>query len=154
MAVWEPIGANTLETLFDSKGRVVKRQLLALNHNAIAERLERFIADNHIEALEERDPGEVVCGMRCPYCGERALKHMNKYGDAAPVMPTYACGACNGKCYHLSDDYLAFLVDNNTALFTEEELEMMRADKGSFMRELRAYIIRVFASKHMLVARD
>jgi len=54
---------------------------------------------------------------------------------------------CKAKSYYLTDEYLEFLVDSNYNMFSDDEQREIERDKNAFLKELRAYIIRIFASK-------
>jgi predicted RNA-binding Zn-ribbon protein involved in translation (DUF1610 family) len=99
--------------------------------------------------IEHRDFNEPELSKQCPYCGSNKLVRYTKANKhaAIPVMPLYICEECRAKSYYLTDEYLEYLVDSNRDMFSQEEQAEIVKDKIAFLKELRAYIIRIFASK-------
>ena len=95
---------------------------------------------------------EVKLNRQCPHCGETSLV---RFADSVvaskdlPVMPLYSCSVCKKRSYYLTDEYLEFLVKNNASLFEGAELAELEKDSQAFMHEIKEYIIRIFAAKHI-----
>lgn len=98
----------------------------------------------------EKPYEDVRLARPCPSCGSPGLmRYSDAFSKEAPVMPTYYCSACKKRGYYLTDEYLEFLVDNNIALFNDAELRELTQDRSAFVSELKEYIIRIFAAKHV-----
>ncbi len=150
IVLFEPVNSNTLESRFDPIGSIINQRLIKGDDTSgIAK---DFVAGMGVDAVkgEYRD---VVLQKACPSCGNTPL---SRYIDTmfsikeVPVMPLYLCGKCNTRSYYLTDEYLKNLVKDNSVLFEETELAEMSKDEGTFMTELRAYIIRIFASQRVM----
>lgn len=150
--LWEPVSSCTLETTFDKHGVVLEQHLLKISgQQQLDKHVSEFLKSIDISQTSTAEFSEVVLNKRCPKCGSLPLKrHTEKLDGRVPVMPIYRCSSCNQKSYHLGNTYLEFLVNNNNNLFSAKERAEQQADRQAFMRELQAYIIRVFATKHIL----
>jgi hypothetical protein len=142
---FEEHGKAVLRTSFDSEGRVLDRRLLKKGSA-------RAMAAEFAEGLG----GEVLTGeyadveikKGCPRCAGGLRLHVAE-GDI-PIMPVYVCRNCGARSLDLTDEYLSALVRENRALFESSELEEMERSPGTFSSELRDYIIKIYASKHIL----
>ena len=148
VVLFESVGKDTLESRFDPDGSLANQRLL-MGSNPVS------AADQFIEAIgpSERIVEEYVqikLDKSCPHC---AAKPLTRYMDTimfpteVPVMPLYVCGSCKRRSYYLTDSYLKNLVATNKQLFEPAELDQLDKNEKAFMAELRAYIIRIFASK-------
>lgn len=105
-----------------------------------------------VHTASEKTYEEVKLNRQCPHCGGTSLvRFANSVmtSKELPVMPIYSCNACTKRSYYLTDEYLAFLVKNNKALFEGAELAELEKDSQAFMHEMKEYIIRIFATKHI-----
>ncbi|MCL5007287.1 MAG: Lar family restriction alleviation protein [Candidatus Marsarchaeota archaeon] len=84
----------------------------------------------------------------CPLCGANALVEHRDSG--VPIIPIYRCESCGAKAFFLTDEYLSQLVKENIKAFSDEERSELDANPGKFSKELREYIIRIFASKRII----
>ncbi len=148
VVLFEPIGKDTLESRFEQDGSLTNQRLLK-GTNPVGS------ADKFIDGLgtSERIVEEYVqikLDKSCPHCASKPLvRYMDTmtYPSEAPVMPLYFCESCKRRSYYLTDAYLRNLVTTNKQLFEPAELAQMDKNEKAFMDELRAYIIRIFASK-------
>ncbi len=148
--LFEPVGDNVLESRFDKTGSITNQRLIGIKDTRRA--AEDFVVGIGAD-VEMQQYREVTLQKECPKCGNMPL---SRYIDTlqstakAPVMPLYLCGRCNTKSYYLTDEYLGNLVRDNKALFNASELSELGRDEKTFMEELRAYIIRIFASQRIM----
>ncbi|MCL5099600.1 MAG: hypothetical protein M1158_00540 [Candidatus Marsarchaeota archaeon] len=151
--LWEPINKDyALETTFDAQGAILNQKLVRLNGHTIRDMVSDFIESSGIESRESVYE-EVRLGARCPKCGSPELRRSAQSAsspDNVPVMPMYVCQACGAKSYYLTDSYLKELVRHNKALFEPKELEELDGNEERFIKEIREYISRMFASKKIL----
>jgi hypothetical protein len=157
-ATWEPLEGGLLETVFDSSGAILRRELFgAMSGPAATDaRIQQFSRDNGITPiLSSQEYKPVKISKECPSCKNAALRvHFGvEDGGVVPVMPVYICASCNGRSYHITDEYLDFLVSGKKDLFSKEELKEMEATREAFRKELKEYIIRIFASKRIMCIR-
>lgn len=99
------------------------------------------------------DFAEVLLDRDCPQCGKRGLpreRDANPGARLPSVMPIYVCGGCGKRGYHLTDQYLESLIAERPELFSEDELRQRDADRTAFTEEIKAYIIRIFASQRIV----
>ncbi|EET89580.1 MAG: hypothetical protein LVQ97_01420 [Candidatus Micrarchaeales archaeon] len=149
--LWEQIGGDyALQTAFDANGGIIDQVLSKLSGRTLRDSVDGFIERNGIEPRESVFE-EVKLKKSCPKCGKMDLvRAAESAGNASaiPVMPIYICGSCGSKSYYLTDAYLAKLVVKNKELFDPKELaDIDRLGEEAFMKELREYIVRVFAAK-------
>lgn len=148
--LFEPVGENTLESRFGSLGGITGQRLIKGNDTASI--ANDFVAGIGGEAVRG-EYSDIVLEKACPKCGggtlQRSIDTMFQMKEV-PVMPLYTCSKCGARSYYLTDEYLRNLIAENSALFEDTELEEKRKDEGSFMSELRAYIIRIFASQRIM----
>ena len=151
--LWEPIGReHALETVFDERGAILDQKLVKLNGHTLHDLVSDFLESAGIEPKESVYE-EVRIGARCPSCGSAGLRRAAQSAASpasVPVMPLYTCQNCGAKSYHLTDSYLRELVSHNKGLFEPKELEELNTDEERFIKEIREYIARVFASKKIL----
>ena len=151
--LWERKSDFTLETTFNSEGFVLLQKLTNLDEKGIDHRIKETLYETHISKIAKKEYSEVKINKSCPNCGQNNLQ---RYVDAfasrgdVPVMPIYHCNDCSAKSFYATDAYLEHLIDNNRALFSEAELGELEKDRNAFKAELKAYIIRIFASKKIL----
>ena len=154
--LWEPKGSKyLLQTSFDEHGGILDQKLINITNHDRKEVVEAFMDANGIEPKESVYE-EIEFKGKCPACGKPELvRYASVESDASkiPIMPIYTCSGCGTEAYHLTDAYLKKLVASNKSLFENLDLEEMAKDEQKFINELKAYIIRVFASKHILNAK-
>lgn len=151
--LWEVYYDLTLETTFDKEGSILaqnasKFDSISLN-NKIKDTMKEAMASN----TQETPFTDIKLNKPCPKCGEYSLmRYVEAFASKGdlPVMPLYQCYMCSTKSYHLTNEYLEYLVSNNMMLFSEAEVAQMKSDRSAFMSELRGYIIRIFASKKIM----
>jgi hypothetical protein len=154
-ALWEPFEKGIVETVFDEHGAVLKQELFQGGKNPIIEvdnYMKRFMNQVHLDDTVDETYSEIKLDKKCPTCENDSLKRILDLAKepSVPIMPTYVCTTCNGKCYYLSDTYLESLVSNNTSMFSDTERKELEANKEAFLHELKEYIIRIFASKRII----
>ncbi|MEM0154237.1 MAG: hypothetical protein QW814_00160 [Methanothrix sp.] len=152
-ALWEPKdGGYTLQTIFDKDGGILDQKLINLQGHDQKEVVEAFMDSNDIEPKESvYEP--VALHKECPSCHRRTLvrrSYIEKKPSKIPIMPMYECTNCGSKAYYLTDWYLKKLVVSNKELFEGVDIKEFETDEQKFINELKAYIIRIFASKHVL----
>ncbi len=145
--LWEPVGSGYLETLFNGNGHILRQELCPDADRSIDDALREFGPASSAEFHE------VEIDKSCPSCNNPALsRHCESFASSGsvPVMPVYHCGSCKAKSYYLTDEYLEYLVEKKRDLFESSELESMAGNREQFLTELRAYVIRIFASKRIM----
>jgi len=148
----ERVGEGVLETLFDENGATLKQVLLKGGSEVINAEVNEMA--NRIKGLKETEYEEVVPKMDCPHCGSRTLKrYINIEDNSVPIIPTYICTSCGGRSYHLTDQYLKDLVYENKEVFSDDEKKDLESNEQAFFKELKEYIIRIFASKKIIAIR-
>lgn len=152
-ALWEPKGDGyTLQTIFDKDGGILDQRLINIKGHDQKELVEAFMDSNGIEPKESvYEP--ITLHKGCPSCHRNTLvRHASteKKPSKIPIMPLYDCSSCGTKAYYLTDGYLRKLVVSNRELFDGMDMKEFETDEQKFINELKAYIIRVFASKHIL----
>ena len=151
--LWETKNNNTLETSFNEHGYILMQRVVNLDTVPLAQRVIESLKEAKISQTRETQFSDVRIDKACPKCGEYKL---SRYVEAfaskneVPVMPLYYCAICTTKSYHLTNEYLEYLVENNKPMFSEAELLELDKDKTKFVTELQAYIIRIFASKKVM----
>jgi DNA-directed RNA polymerase subunit M/transcription elongation factor TFIIS len=148
--LWEEKHGGTLETTFNCDGAILAQKLLG--GTTPEQRIKSTLGAASAPSALEKAYEEVKLNRQCPNCGEARLV---RFADSIvsskdlPVMPIYRCTACKKRSYYLTDEYLEFLVANNTTLFDPKERAELEKDRHAFMNELKEYIIRIFAAKHI-----
>ncbi len=155
LVLWEPKGNNySLQTSFDRNGGILDQKLMKLDGHDQKEIVEAYMESNDIQPNESVYESIEFKG-KCPECGKQSLvRYASVERDASkiPIMPIYTCSGCGTKAYHITDAYLKKLVKSNSSLFENIDLKEMAEDEQKFINEIKAYIVRVFASKHILKA--
>ena len=141
-----------IDTLFDGDGAILMQQIVKNERplNSIAYDIMR---ENNILSARETNYTKVRLNKKCPKCDDEGLlRYMDAFSskNELPIMPLYYCNKCSTKSYHLTDNYLKFLVEKNNGLFSSGEILEMNSDRNGFLEELRSYIIRIFASKRIM----
>jgi hypothetical protein len=112
-----------------------------------------MIVESAASIAKERESGQfmkIKLNRKCPKCGNIGMQRAaDSVGPEfrAMVMPIYTCSSCSTKGYHLTEPYLKFLLEKQKELLSEKEKEEMMANEAAFIKEIKAYIIRIFASK-------
>jgi len=151
--IWETRDRGTLEIMFGEDGSILFQKMSRFNGDELNQRIADAMSEAGISQTEQAEYSDVKLNKPCPKCSEQNLQ---RYTEAffskneVPIMPLYHCPGCSTKSYHLTEDYLGYLVDANMEKFTGEELKQMGLDRNAFMSELKAYIIRIFASKRIM----
>ncbi len=159
VAMWEPISNGVMHTIFNGEGAIVRRDFFeCLNSISVIDKCVSDFVDSERIAIEGHDDmHEVALSKNCPSCNETGLllEVERKEGKITniPVMPVYKCNKCGKRSYYLTDEYLDHLVSGNIDLFKGPEQRQMQADKEAFRKELKEYIIRIFASKRIVCIR-
>ncbi len=151
--LWEPINGAVIETIFDLEGGILVQSLLKIDGTGIVERVGSYMENAGLKEPKEADFSDVKLDKKCPKCGSAALERkagkVTDYNEV-PVMPIYDCASCQWRSYYLTDTYLTYLVHNHKELFDNEESTMLAVNEAQFVKDLKEYIIRIFASKRIL----
>ncbi|MGC8537875.1 MAG: hypothetical protein ACP5MZ_02725 [Candidatus Micrarchaeia archaeon] len=150
---FEDVRIGILETSFDANGEVLDQKLLK-KEVGIEEAARSFLRGVSGE-IKLAEYAEVEIAKACPKCGSTNVKRdidALKEGGI-PMVPRYVCTDCGAHSYRLTDKYLEKLVYSNRHMFSKEELDALDRDSAAFMKELKEYIIRIFASKKIMEIR-
>ncbi|MGC8651731.1 MAG: hypothetical protein ACP5UH_00555 [Candidatus Micrarchaeia archaeon] len=149
---WEQKPEAVLETMFNEEGAILQQKYEQIASEDIEREISGIIKMNMITKVRHEQYEDITFSKPCPKCGAKALKrYTDVYKESpVPVMPLYVCSACGSKSYYLTDEYMERLVMDHRELFTEAELLELDKSKGAFLKELKEYIIRIFASKRIL----
>lgn len=149
---FENLHVGVLHTSFNSNGEVLNQNLLKPTKNTVSF-AEEFASGLNSSTIKS-DYKEIRLKKSCPNCGKESLKRdLERNSGGIPIMPMYKCDSCSARSYHLTDDYLEKLVHSNRILFDKKEAKMLDADSDAFVKEIREYIIRIFASKKVMSIR-
>lgn len=151
--LWETRDSGTLELLFAEDGSILFQKMARFKGGELDQRVADAMRENGISETKEAKYSDVQFTRPCPNCEQPGLqRHTEAFfsKNEVPIMPLYHCQKCSTKSYYLTDDYLGYLVDQNMENFTEQEIKEMGLDRAAFMSELKAYIIRIFASKRIM----
>ena len=151
--LFEPIGNNILETTFEHDGSIVNQKLLRMSKSNLENIVGSFIEEIGASEVVQEDYKEVKLERKCPKCGKGPLtRYMDTllYPREAPVMPFYVCDSCGARSYYLTDTYLKNLIITNREMFSPNEVSQMAKNERIFLDDLRAHIIRIFASKKIM----
>jgi uncharacterized protein YbbK (DUF523 family) len=155
-ALWERLGGAVLESVFNEEGAVLRQELHpdapAGGMSRTSELLDGFARREGVEVVGEKGFERVTLKKPCPKCGKQDLNRERPSAGGIRgirVIPVYVCGGCGSKGYHLTDEYLDFMIENNKGLFDGKEMAEMSRDRGAFASELKEYVIRIFASKRI-----
>ncbi|MFI5412885.1 MAG: hypothetical protein ACHQX1_03255 [Candidatus Micrarchaeales archaeon] len=155
-ALWEPFSTGILNTIFDEDGAVLRQEMLPKKNDTQKEmdaHISEFMKSANVKNATDSSYNEIKLQKKCPTCGSSSISRyieLNGEKPVVPILPTYLCAGCKGRCYYLSDTYLDYLVSNNNDLFSKEELKELESNKDAFLSELKEYIIRIFASKRIM----
>ena len=131
-----------LETTYNANGEILNQKFLkgatTMLANSFASKLGSKVLTKNYEEIKLAKP--------CPVCNKNALK---KEKISIPIVPTYICDSCGAKSYNLTNEYLSKLAYENIHLFSDLEIKELKENNQKFMNELKEYIIRIFASKHI-----
>lgn len=147
--VSEPVAGGVLITEFSKRGAVVD-QAYASGSDALSE-LSRFLGRADLEVRDAKTYEAVKVDAACTACGSSVSRELDtKTLEAVtdiPVVPMFVCGKCGKRFYSMSGQYLRKLVESQRQLFEKEAIEALERDEGAFISELKANVIRIFASK-------
>lgn len=147
----EPIKEGILETLFDEEGGILKQIAIKGGAQTMESEVEGLL--KRLVSVGNTTYREVMLKKKCPHCGETGLvraKDQSAGVSDVPIIPTYVCSSCGGKSYHLTDAHLKSLVSDSKTLFSDTELRELNNSEEEFLKELKEYIIRIFASKRII----
>ncbi|MEM0149676.1 MAG: hypothetical protein QXW10_02150, partial [Candidatus Micrarchaeaceae archaeon] len=143
---WEQRGGGTLKIMFNRDGAITMQEYSRLSSEEIEKEINRILEGNSITDISNGTYKEVRLDRACPKCGTRRLRLASSSpSSTVPVMPIYICESCGAKSYYLTDEDLEYLVSRHGDLFTEEERKELDASSEAFLKELKEYIIRIFA---------
>ncbi|MGI0134369.1 MAG: hypothetical protein ACREBW_05375 [Candidatus Micrarchaeaceae archaeon] len=151
--LWERKGDRVLESTFNDEGAILLQELKEINEAGVNERVQSILNSAGVISAREKPYEEIRLSRQCPKCSNIGLtRHVDAFSASQeiPVMPLYHCRSCSSKSYYLTDSYLEHLVLNNKGMFDVKELSELDVNKQAFMEELKAYIIRIFASKRIM----
>jgi transposase-like protein len=159
IAFWEPLAGGIVRTIFNSEGGITRREFFRSNYEMkeIIEHVNQFVEQEAIAELSVSPEFEPVkIKKKCPSCSSESLViDLEAQDDKVnvPIMPLYRCDKCSGRSYYLTDEYLEYLVSNNISRFSKQEVTELSANSDAFKKELKEYIIRIFASKRIMCIR-
>ncbi|MDE1865247.1 MAG: hypothetical protein KGH94_01245 [Candidatus Micrarchaeota archaeon] len=146
--LWEPRGKDALETTFSAEGAILLQK--TVETGKIEERVSETLSDSGTGNPIVVAYSKIVFDKACPWCTKHDLVRFaeayRSRGDV-PIVPIYFCRACRGRSYHLTDDYLTYLIETNPNMFEVKDVERFQNERDSFVTEIKAYIISSFASK-------
>jgi len=150
--LWERLWSKAaLKTTFDSEGGILDQRIIRLD-KSLEETVGSFIESETL-LVKKTDYKKVKLNKNCPSCGSQSLvryaEHVSN-PEEIPTVPKYLCADCNSESYYLTDSYLNRLVDEHPHLFSEGELSNRNRNSEAFIRELKEYIIKIFAAKKVL----
>ncbi|MGC8669756.1 MAG: hypothetical protein ACP5TL_01220 [Candidatus Micrarchaeia archaeon] len=155
MVLWEQNSGVTLETRLNGEGAITQQNMNNMNESEIENEISKIIKSSNVDNIKYEEYKEVTLEKKCPKCGMRSLRRLSELQkEKVPIMPIYVCTNCNTQSYYLTDEYLEYLIYNHNELFAEDEKKELEVDKEAFMEELKAYIIRIFASKKIMCIKD
>ncbi len=144
LETFEDFREGTLRTGYSRDGRVIDREFTNMGRS-------RDLAAKRAAglgvAMTRVEYEEVRIGKPCPHCGGSISLFTEEHN--IPIMPIYICASCNGRSIDLTDEYLAKLVMENRGLFDSGELAELAGNPNVFNGELKGYIIKIYASKHI-----
>lgn len=146
--LWEPMGKSTLETTFRPDGAVLLQ--VNVDTRRVGERIKETLLECGSAAPVKAEYRDVTFEKACPWCSKRELvRFAQAYRSSGevPVMPLYHCRGCRGRSYYLTDEYLIHLISSNPGMFESPDVQRFNSDPGSFVAEMKAYVISSFASK-------
>jgi hypothetical protein len=146
--VFEPLQNGFLQGIYDENGGVLQQKLVVATQKEIDEIINSSLSGAAVNSSS--DFKEIKLNRGCPKCGTLGLDRTGLdpgARDKISVMPLYLCGSCGCRGYYLTDHYLKSLVLERGGLFSDEERKQLMEDERAFMDEIKAYIIRIFASK-------
>ena len=150
----EPVGRGAvLKSTFNRYSELTAQELIEKPTNGAEGLLNALLSSNSQSHISEIPYVDIKVDKKCPKCGHSPLsRYMDKVRlpSDVPVMPMLVCDSCATKCYNLNDEYLKKLVESHPELFEPDEIAYKEADEKAFMEELRANIIRIFASKRIM----
>lgn len=136
------------ETTFKNNGSITDQAYV--NVKDVREHVESFIRNENLEPSKTNFE-EIKLDRKCPKCSGNIDRYAKdkSVGEDIPIMPLYVCKECNSKSYHLTIEYLHKLVNSNLEMFSDSDKELYKENSESFIKELKEYINRIFASKHI-----
>ena len=153
--IWENVNGRVLETLFDADGSILLQRLVKPD-KSMAKMIRERLDTEGIETAEAKEFSDIKLKRACPSCNKYTLsRHVEAFPTSSelPVMPIYHCANCKKSSYHLTDQYLEYLIENNKNLFDSSEISELSKDRHAFTSDVREHIIRIFASKKIMCIR-
>ena len=149
----EPInGIAALKSTFNKDNELLVQELVKLPDGGM-DAIVGQITKNRKEVTISKHYLEIKLNKKCPKCGNSPLsRQLDKVQSPSdvPVIPILVCDSCKARSYHLTDEYLKRLVESNPRLFEPNEIAEKNNNEKAFMEELRANIIRIFASQKIM----
>ena len=150
-SLFELINDGVLITDFNCDGEVLD-QVCHMGRDIIKEAGAHISSNGGVANFTKYD-GLKVNG-RCLGCNSRNIKRefdLINPGEIrnVPVMPIFICLDCKSKLISVTDEYVSALAKRNPHLFEKSEIEEKGNDWDGFIRELKQYIISVFAAKRI-----
>jgi ribosomal protein S27AE len=145
-------GGAALKSVFNKDNELIFQELVKLPDGGMNELIDQIIKDKKCVTIS-RQYIEIKLNKKCPKCGNSPLsRHLDKVElpSEVPVIPLLICDSCKTRSYHLTDEYLKRLVESNPGLFEPDEIAEKGRDEKAFMEELKANIIRIFASQRIM----
>lgn len=145
--LWEEKEDAVLMTKFNLKGEILEQAGMP---KAKAESHALNYSKEKKVAIEKVKFANVEIDKVCPHCGLKTLKRISESAKnmaEVPVMPMYLCSNCGKRSFYLTDEYLAFLADNNLTLFNAAEREALKSKKEETLREIKETAKRIFIAK-------
>ncbi len=145
----EPVPKGVLLTEFSKDGDVLDQ--ISMKGKA-GEALHAALKGKELELIERADYDRVRVNAACKSCGERAMQRELDLVKPSliynvPVLPIFICAKCGKRSYSLNGAYLRKLIARHPDMFEDKELKDKEKDEAAFVKEIEAYIIRIFASK-------
>jgi hypothetical protein len=153
IVLWETKNYGTIETEFNSEGHILLQRVVDIQAVPLSERVIELLRQANISDTRQAQFSDVKINKACPKCSQYVLtRYVEAFASKkeVPVMPLYYCPNCTTKSYHLTNEYLEYLIETNKLMFSQEEVLELGKDKSRFVTELQAYIIRIFASKKIM----
>ncbi len=144
---------GVLITDFSAKGEVLDQ--LGSEDTDIYQQAQAHIAkfapDKDIR-FTKYDGSEIKA--KCTECKTGTIRRELDFVDPKNIvalhpMPIFVCLACRNKFISVTDEYVSALAKRNPHLFDKSEIEEKNKDWDGFIKELRQYIISVFAAKRI-----
>lgn len=150
-SIFELTPSGVLITDFNERGEVLDQFGCAdmdIYRQARAH-VSKFILDKEVRFV--KCTGSDI-SIKCQECKIGTIKREFDLIDPKDMisihtMPIFVCLNCNKKFISVTEEYVSALVKRNPNLFENSEVEEKNKDWDGFIKDLRQYIISVFAAK-------